>query len=109
MRLDGTWPIPSVSRLNLSALPIDVSDFQAIMCGALARDAAEVSTAGRAFSEGVSKVKVNIIAVSKSLSVALSNILLCEDFFNSGPRTQGHARSRRLQGAADEGTCVLTG
>ena len=66
MRLDGTWPIPSVSRLNLSALPIDVSDFQAIMCGALARDAAEVSTAGRAFSEGVNKVKVNI-AVSKAL------------------------------------------
>ena len=60
MRLDGTWPIPSVSRLDLSALPIDVSDFQAIMCGALARDAAEVSTAGRAFSEGVSKVKVNM-------------------------------------------------
>ena len=67
MRLDGTWPIPSVSRLDLSALPIDVSDFQAIMCGALARDAAEVSTAGRAFSEGVSKVKVNI-AVSGSRS-----------------------------------------
>ena len=69
MRLDGTWPIPSVSRLDLSALPIDVSDFQAIMCGALARDAAEVSTAGRAFSEGVSKVKVNIVncCVSKSL------------------------------------------
>ena len=61
MRLDGTWPIPSVSRLDLSALPIDVSDFQAIMCGALARDAAEVSTAGRAFSEGVSNVKVHIL------------------------------------------------
>jgi len=74
MRLDGTWPIPSVSRLDLSALPIDVSDFQAIMCGALARDAAEVSTAGRAFSEGVSNVKDNIVCVESPAFFSLRRL-----------------------------------